>query len=244
VEIAAQTVAAGRKVWFDMMPEQDCVVAAVYYQTEDGSELKELRLVGTTTVEFIMPDCAVAFEVVFFRAKLPFVDVKESAYYYLPVLWAVNAGITAGTDATHFSPDNRCTRAQVVAFLWRAAGCPEPNLTENPFVDVKENTYYYKAVLWAVENGITAGVDAIHFGPEQACTRGQVVTFLWRACGKPEAAAQEHPFADLKETAYYYDAVLWAVENGITAGYGAVTFAPNLTCTRGQIVTFLYRDAH
>ena len=171
----------------------------------------------------------------------PFKDTKSGAYYFEPVLWAAWKGITAGVDASHFGPDERCTRGQVVTFLWRAMGKPEPTATENPFSDVKEKAFYYKAVLWAVENGITAGTAPGKFSPDQTCTRGQVVSFLWRALGKPEPANTDHPFRDVKETAYYYKAMLWAVENGITAGYTATTFAPDMACTRGQVVTFLYR---
>ena len=162
------------------------------------------------------------------------------SYCIEPVLWAAENGIVVGITETTFCPKDACTRAQAVTFLWRAAGCPEPVSQENPFVDVKEGTFYYKAVLWAVENGITKGVDATHFAPTQECTRGQIVTFLWRAEGRP-AAAGENPFTDVKEGAFYEQAVLWAAENGITKGIDAAHFAPLQECTRGQIVTFLYR---
>ncbi|MBP3660596.1 MAG: S-layer homology domain-containing protein, partial [Oscillospiraceae bacterium] len=138
-------------------------------------------------------------------------------------------------------PASACIRAQVVTFLWRAAGAPEPSITSNPFEDVLETDYFYKAVLWAYEKGITAGVDDTHFGPAQPCSRAQVVTFLWRAAGAPEASA-ESAFTDVTDPdAFYYDAVLWAVENGITAGMGDGTFGINAVCNRAQIVTFLYR---
>lgn len=185
----------------------------------------------------------------------PFTDVKEGAYYYDAVLWAANAApqVTAGTSATTFSPDATCTRAQVVTFLWRAKGCPEPaSLLEggaehseaegvNPFKDVDENAYYYKAVLWAVENDVTTGTSATTFSPNAGCTRAQVVTFLWRSEGKPAPTASGNPFKDVGSGEYYYSAVLWAVEKDITKGTSATTFSPNDTCTRGQIVTFLYR---
>ena len=171
----------------------------------------------------------------------PFADVREDSYYYNSILWAAAKGITCGTDATHFSPDETCSRGQVVTFLWRSAGCPEPEKGTHPFVDVQPDSYYYKAVLWAVENGITAGVDESHFGPNEVCSRGQVVTFLWRAAGFQEPGVTEQPFTDVVSGSYYYKAVLWAVENGITSGVSANSFAPNLTCTRGQVVTFLYR---
>ena len=135
-----------------------------------------------------------------------------------------------------------CTRAQVVTFLWRANGSPAPKSSANPFVDVDLNMWYGQAVLWAVEQGITKGVDAKHFAPDQGCTRGQVVTFLSRAMnGKPSSS--KNPFSDVAKGAYYYDAVLWAVENNITTGLTTKTFGPDSTCTRGQIVTFLWRAA-
>lgn len=171
----------------------------------------------------------------------PFTDVSANAYYYTPVLWAVSNEITSGTSATTFSPDAGCTRAQVVAFLWRAAGKPEPKQSSNPFADVRDGQYYYKAVLWAVEHGITAGTSATTFSPDATCTRGQIVSFLWRYEGKPAANAS-NPFTDVKPGAYYEPAVLWAVANGVTAGTSATTFSPDATCTRAQVVSFLYRD--
>lgn len=174
-------------------------------------------------------------------AENPFADVKVIDYFEIPVLWAVTLGLTNGTDATHFSPTANCTRGQIVTFLWRAAGEPEPQSANNPFTDVKSNQYYYKAVLWAVENGITNGMGNNQFKPDDTCTRGQVVTLLHRAKGKP-AASGTIAFTDVKKGEYYYEAVLWAVQNGITTGMSATKFEPNTTCTRGQIVTFLYRE--
>ena len=173
-----------------------------------------------------------------------FADVNEGAYYCKPVLWAVNRNpqITNGMDQTHFSPDKICTRAQVVTFLWRAKGCPEPTLTFHPFVDVKSDAYYYKAVLWALEKGITNGVDATHFGSDRGCTRAQVVTFLWRAEYRPEPSNAGNPFKDVGSGQYYCQPVLWAVGKGITKGTSTDRFSPDSTCTRGQIVTFLYRN--
>ncbi len=173
-------------------------------------------------------------------AENPFKDVKANEYYETPVLWAVTKGITTGTDKDSFSPDEDCTRGQIVTFLWRAAGKPMPKTTQNPFEDVKKGTYYYDAVLWAVENNITQGMDATHFEPDTTCTRGQVATFLWRAEKKPTPKTTT-AFADIQKGAYYYDAVLWAVENKITNGMGDNKFAPDTTCTRGQIATFLFR---
>ena len=171
----------------------------------------------------------------------PFQDVAQTDYFYAPVLWAVENGITAGLNATTFGPGQNCTRAQVVTFLGRAAGQPEPPSTENPFEDVTPADYFYKPVLWAVENNITAGMSKTSFGPNATCTRGQVVTFLWRAAGKPEAANAQNDFVDVSAADYFYAPVLWAVENKITAGMGAGQFAPGNSCTRGQVVTFLYR---
>ena len=170
----------------------------------------------------------------------PFADVAEGSFYYDAVLWAVENGITTGADATHFLPGAICQRASVVTFLWRANGCPEPENTVNPFVDVTEDAFFYKAVLWALEEGITNGVDATHFAPFGSCSRAQVVTFLWRAKGSP-AAETANPFADVAEGQWYTYAVLWAVENGVTNGMSDTAFGVNTPCNRAQIVTFLYR---
>ena len=198
---------------------------------EDGWYLIYLDLAaGIITVEKTDPP-----------APPQFTDVPEGAFYADAVAWAVANGITNGTSSTTFSPGKTCTRAQVVAFLWRAKGSPEPRSTENPFTDVKADAYYYKAVLWAVENNITNGTSETTFGPGKGCTRAQVVTFLWRAEGEPEPQSSDNPFTDVTG-GYYLKAVLWAVEQKITNGKTATTFAPGATCTRGQIVTFLYRD--
>lgn len=170
----------------------------------------------------------------------PFSDVKPADYFYEPVLWAVANNITTGTTPTTFGPTAQCERGQVVTFLWRAAGCPEPQSSANPFTDVSQSAYYYKAVLWAVENGITTGTTPTTFSPTAKCERGQIVTFLWRFAGKP-AAVGNNPFTDVKSTDYYYTAVLWAVENGITTGTGEGKFSPTQICERCQVVTFLYR---
>ena len=168
-----------------------------------------------------------------------FVDVPAGSWYAEPVRWAVENGITSGLDETHFGPDAACTRAQVVTFLWAAAGKPDPASTENPFVDVVESDWYYKAVLWAVENGITSGSSATTFSPDAACTREQVVTFLYAAEGKP-AVSGEVAFSDVQSGDWFYAPVAWAVENGITAGMGDGSFGVGATCTRAQVVTFLY----
>ena len=170
----------------------------------------------------------------------PFTDVPEGEWYFDPVMWAVEKGITTGATETTFDPNGVCMRGHVVTFLWRAMGCPEPKTTVNPFVDVKANDYFYKAVLWAYENGITTGMDATHFAPTGECNRAQVVTFLWRAMGKPESDAAVS-FTDVKPGQFYTMPVAWAVENNITNGMGDGTFGVDSTCNRAQVVTFLYR---
>ena len=176
------------------------------------------------------------------KRENPFTDVPEGSFYIDPVLWAVEKGITTGATETTFNPNGKCDRASVVTFLWRAAGCPEPATTNNPFTDVKESHFFYKAVLWAVEKGITNGTSATSFAPFAKCSRAQVVTFLYRALGEPEVTADESGFTDVTDPKlYFYAPVLWAVENGITNGMGDGTFGINKTCNRAQVVTFLYR---
>lgn len=172
----------------------------------------------------------------------PFTDVVRSDYYYDAVLWAAERGITSGTSATTFGPNETCTRAQTMTFLWRVAGSPKPTTATCPFEDVTPDKYYYDAVLWAVENGITAGTSATTFSPDATVTRAQNVTFLWRVAGAP-AAEQANVFGDVATGQYYHDAVLWAAQRGITAGTSATTFGPDDPCLRSQIVTFLYRFA-
>ena len=173
----------------------------------------------------------------------PFVDVAKTDYFYDAVLWAYyhTPQVTNGLDATHFGPHATCTRGQIVTFLWRALGEPAPTLTVNPFEDVKESDYYYKAVLWAVEKGVTKGTDATHFSPNDYCKREHAVAFLYRAAGEPSYTTTTNPFVDVASGAYYYDAVLWAVEKNITKGMDATHFGPANSCERSQIVTFLYR---
>ncbi len=167
-----------------------------------------------------------------------FTDVKAGSYYESAVEWAVGLGITTGKSDTKFAPNDTCTRAEAVTFIWRTKGCPEPKSNYNPFTDVKEKHYFYKAVIWAVENGITNGMTPTTFGPKLQCTRGQIVTFLWNAEGKPEINVK-NPFTDVKEKHYFYKAVLWAVNNGITNGMSPDKFGPNKNCTRAHIVCFL-----
>ena len=170
-----------------------------------------------------------------------FADVPDGVWYADAVAWALENGVTVGTSESTFSPNNSCTRAQIVTFLWRAAGCPEPTLTESPFTDVAAGSYYYKSVLWAVENGITTGSSATSFSPRRSCTRAEIVTFLWRAAGSPAPETQSCLFRDVAQGVWYREAVLWAVENDVTTGTSANTFSPYRPCTRAQAVTFLWR---
>ena len=194
---------------------------------------------GNGTFTFQMPDSKVTVEPVFSWDN-PFVDVAGDAYYAPAVEWALKNEVTDGTSDTTFSPDAGCTRGQIVTFLWRAAGCPEP-AGRSSFTDVSADVYYAKAVAWAAEQGITGGTGDGKFSPDAVCTRGQIVTFLWRAEKSP-AVGTANPFTDVEADAYYAGATNWAVENGITEGTGdGTTFSPANDCTRAQIVTFLYR---
>ena len=231
------SVREGRDQTFTITPDKGYAVANVKI---DG---KSIGAVKSYTFEKVSRTHTI--EVIFMKANGNpqtgvFVDVATGSYYEDAVDWAVENGITQGTDDTHFSPDGICTRAQAVTFLWRAAGSPEPETRTMPFTDVPAGSYYYDAVLWAVENGITEGTSDTTFSPNSTCTRAQIVAFLWRSEKSP-AAGSRNPFADVKSTAYYADAVLWAVENDITKGTTNTTFSPNADCTRAQIVTFLWR---
>ena len=216
--------------------------------TVTDSQGNELTLTdrGGGKYTFTMPGSKVTVEASFaeIQAKpaISFTDVSPGAYYYEAVLWAAENDITNGAnaDGTMFSPNAPCTRAQAVTFLWRAAGSPAPKSGVNPFTDVQPGAYYYEAVLWAVENGITVGTSSSTFSPNVVCSRAQIVTFLWRSEGQP-AASTGSSFVDVSASAYYAGAVAWAVENGITVGTSSSTFSPNDDCTRAQIVTFLYR---
>ena len=169
-----------------------------------------------------------------------FKDIPDGAYYEEAVRWASGRGIAKGISTSSFGPDIPCTRAQMAAFLWRASGCPAAAGRTCTFTDVESGAYYYEALLWAVETGITKGVTATAFAPNAACTRGQVVTFLYRCAGAPEVRG-ENPFTDVSENDFCYDAVLWAYREGITRGAAETAFRPGDGCTRAQIVTFLYR---
>ena len=174
------------------------------------------------------------------KRENPFTDVPEDSFYIDPVLWAVENGITTGATATTFNPNGDLLRAQFVTFLWRAAGSPEPTSAENPFTDVKEGDFFYKAVLWAVEKGITNGISATEFGAYSVTNRAQAVTFLWRYLGQPESTGS-NSFTDVVAGMWYEAPINWAVENGVTNGMGDGTFGINGNCNRAQAVTFLYR---
>ncbi len=213
-----------------------------------GYHFKAWRVIlGGVTItdnKFTMPAEDVEVQAVFEKdapiSKHPFLDVPAGAYYEDAVAWAVGKGITSGTNATTFDPNGTCTRAQAVTFLWRAAGSPTPKTKLMPFPDVPVGSYYWNAVLWAIEQGITEGTSYLTFSPNDSCTRAQIVTFLWRAKGNP-AVSGNAPFTDVAPDAYYVAAVTWAEKNGITGGIGNGLFGSNNTCTRAQIVTFLYR---
>ena len=232
----------GDTVTLTVEPDKGYTLETLTVTDKNGDELK-LKDMGDGKYTFTMPASKVTVTATFMEDNSMlnfFVDVPADAYYYDAVLWAAKEGITGGTDAVHFSPNATCTRAQAVTFLWRAAGSPAPKSGAMPFTDVAEDSYYHDAVLWAVEQGITAGTSANTFSPDATCTRAQIVTFLWRSQESP-AAGSVNPFTDVAADAYYNSAVLWAVENGITAGTTANTFSPDNDCTRAQIVTFLYR---
>lgn len=179
----------------------------------------------------------------YFVEATPFTDVGAHDYFFWPVKWAISHDpvITGGVGNNQFGPNRECTREQIVTFLWKANNEPKPNLTQNPFPDVKSKDYFYKAVLWAVGNSITGGVPGGNFGVGMSCTREQAMTFLWAAKGRPEPKTTQSPFPDVKPGDYYYKAVLWAAENGITGGVPGGLFGVGQTCTRAQIITFLYK---
>ena len=225
------SVRAGANQTFTITPNRGYAVSDVKI---DGRSIGAVR---SYTFENISASHTIEVQ---FRVRSSFVDVPSGSYYEDAVDWAVANGITTGTDAAHFSPDAICTRAQAVTFLWRAAGRPAPESRTMPFTDVPADSYYYDAVLWAVENGITKGTSSTTFSPDDTCTRAQIVTFLWRSEQSP-AAGSSNPFTDVSADVYYADAVLWAVKEAITTGTTRTTFSPDAECTRAQIVTFLWR---
>ncbi len=225
------SVREGRDQTFTITPDKGYAVANVKI---DG---RSIGAVKSYTFENVRRNHTI--EVSFARAN-EFIDVPAGSYFYEAVMWAVENGITTGASASRFDPNGICTRAQAVAFLWRAAGSPAPRSRTVPFTDVPVGSYYYDAVLWAVENGITKGTSETMFSPDATCSRAQIVTFLWRSEKSP-ASGTVAPFADVNSTAYYAGAVLWAVREDITKGTTSTTFSPDADCTRAQIVTFLWR---
>ena len=248
IKVTPNRASAGTRVTITAKPSSGYELDELTVTDSKGNELKVTDR-GDNKYTFQMPSGKVEIEVSFAKTgetpepdpSIGFVDVPANAYYRDAVEWAVSKGITSGTSATTFAPDTSCTRAQMVTFLWRAAGSPAPKSTVNPFVDIQSGAYYYDAVLWAVEQGITSGTSATTFAPDVTVTRGQTVTFLYRAAGSPAVTGSS--FADVAADAYYAAAVAWAVSENITAGTGNGLFAPDTACTRAQIVTFLYRDA-
>ena len=231
----------GTTVIITAKPDEGYRLAEISVKDERGSSLPLTEL-GGDRYSFTMPDGKATVKVRYEKIPeiSPFDDVPVDSYYYEAVKWAVKNGITTGVSERLFGPKQPCTRAQVVTFLWRAAGSPEP-AGKAGFTDVPDDAYYAKAVAWAVEKGIATGIGGGQFAPKQACTRGQIASFLWRAAGSP-APKGTGSFADVSADAYYAKAIAWAVENGITTGIGDGLFAPKDACTRAQIVTFLHRS--
>ena len=245
VKVSPTRASKGSTVTITVTPDEGYELDKLIVTDKNGDKVK-LTDKGDGKYTFKMPASKITVEATFAEISTEpetpvFTDVPTSAYYYDAVLWAVENGVTEGTSATTFSPDMSCTRAQMVTFLWRAAGSPEPVTTTNPFTDVNSGVYYYDAVLWAVEQGITSGTSATTFAPDATCTRAQTVTFLYRAAGSP--AVSGGSFSDVSADAYYADAVAWAVSEGVTVGTSDTTFSPDMNCTRAQIVTFMYRAA-
>ena len=242
VTASHKSAAKGTTITLTVDPDKGYVLDTLTVLDGKDKEIKLTEKNGKYT--FTMPASKVTVAAMFkaeqSTGKNPFTDVPAGSYYEDAVIWAVDKGITTGTSATTFNPNGICTRAQAVTFLWRAAGSPAAKSAVMPFADVKAGSYYYDAVLWAVEQGITKGTSDTTFSPDATCSRAQIVAFLWRSEKSP-AAGTANPFADVKSTAYYADAVLWAVKEDITKGTTSTTFSPDADCTRAQIVTFLYR---
>ena len=237
-----KSAAKGTTITLTVDPDKGYVLDTLTVLDGKDKDLKLTEKNGKFT--FTMPASKVTVAATFKAStptgKNPFIDVPAGSYYEDAVIWAVDKGITTGTSATTFNPNGICTRAQAVTFLWRAAGSPAAKSAVMPFTDVKAGSYYYDAVLWAVEQGITKGTSDTMFSPDATCTRAQIVTFLWRSQKSP-AAGMANPFADVAADTYYIDAVLWAVKHNITVGTTFSIFSPDEECTRAQIVTFLYR---
>ena len=242
VTASHKTASKGTAVTLTVDPDKGYVLDTLTVLDGKDKEIKLTEKNGKFT--FTMPASKVTVAATFKAAaptgKNPFVDVPAGSYYEDAVVWAVEKGITSGTSAVTFDPNGNCTRAQAVTFLWRAAGSPAPKTKVMPFTDVPSGSYYYDAVLWAMEQGITKGTSDTAFSPNASCTRAQIVTFLWRANGSPVVSGNS-AFTDVASDAYYAAAVAWAEKNGVTGGIGGGLFGSNNNCTRAQIVTFLYR---
>lgn len=240
VSVTPTSVTKGATVTITVKPNEGYELGKLTVTDQSGNRLS-LTDKGNGKHTFTMPAGKVSVDATFAKIEtnINFRDVKQSDYYYDAVKWAVEKGITEGTSATTFSPNVSCTRAQMVTFLWRAAGSPAPKSTNNPFKDISSTDYFYNAVLWAVENDITTGTGADTFSPTAKVNRAQTVTFLYRVAGSPASGSSS--FSDVPESAYFAKAVAWADANDITNGTSNVKFSPNADCTRGQIVTLLYR---
>ena len=240
VTVSPKSASKGDTVTVTVKPDSGYVLETLTVTDKNGNELT-LKDKGDGKYTFTMPAGKVEVKATFMEDNSVlnfFYDVPNDAFFYEAVKWAVKSGVTNGLSDTMFGPYESCTRAQIVTFLWRAAGSPEPK-TASSFTDVSASAYYAKAVAWAVENGITNGMTATMFAPDATCTRGQSVTFLYRAL-KGSASGSTN-FTDVKSDAFYADAINWAVANNVTNGTSNTTFSPNADCTRAEIVTFLYR---
>lgn len=240
VTISPANASKGANVTVTVKPNDGYVLETLTVTDKNGDELK-LTDKGNGKYTFTMPGSKVEVKATFMEDNSVFnffYDVPNDAFFYEAVKWAVKSGVTNGLSDTMFGPYESCTRAQIVTFLWRAAGSPEPK-TMSSFTDVPASTYYAKAVAWAIENGITDGMTETTFAPDATCTRGQSVTFLYRALGKKVESSAS--FTDVKSDAFYADAINWAVANNVTNGTSNTMFSPNADCTRAEIVTFLYR---
>ena len=238
VTVSPANASKGETVTITTKPNEGYELGSLAVKDASG-DLLPLADLGNGKYSFVMPDGKVSVEAEFVKtAATSFADVPANAYFADAVKWAVDKGITNGLSDTMFGPYESCTRAQIVTFLWRAAGSPEPK-TASSFTDVPASAYYAKAVAWAIENGITNGMTETTFAPDATCTRGQSVTFLHRAL-KGTASGSAN-FTDVKSDAFYADAINWAVANNVTNGTSNTTFSPNADCTRAEIVTFLYR---
>ncbi len=258
ITISPKTAAAGKSITVTVNPDKGYELSELNVTDKNGKIIKVTKKDGKYT--FTMPAGKASVTPVFVpisdnsadnnsndnnnnggnepNTEKGFKDVKENDYFFAPVNWASENGVTDGTSLTTFSPYDTCTRAQLVTFLWRTSGSPVPTIS-SPFTDISEDVYYYNAVLWAYENGITVGTSETTFGPDENISRAQAVTFLNRI--SRTAAEGVNPFVDVNENDYYYNATVWAYENGIASGVSENEFAPLDDCLRGQIVTFLYR---